>query len=104
MRFTAIVFAALFFGLPLSASSAGAQYSPDPYVNRVILIQQELAVLGFNPGPPDGILGKRTKAAIRGFQATIGAPQTGVLTQRQLELLNGTVRSRGTDYEQMNNE
>jgi hypothetical protein len=41
----------------------------DP-VSRVTGVQQRLARLGLDPGPIDGIVGRRTRAALRAFQAT----------------------------------
>ena len=43
-------------------------------------VQRELLALGFNPGPIDGIVGPRTRAALRAFQAAHGLEQTGLLT------------------------
>lgn len=43
--------------------------SLDP-VSRVTGVQQRLARLGFDPGPFDGIVGRRTRAALRAFQET----------------------------------
>jgi hypothetical protein len=40
-------------------------------------IQTLLSLLKFNPGPIDGILGKKTTNAIRAFQLDIGVPVTG---------------------------
>jgi peptidoglycan hydrolase-like protein with peptidoglycan-binding domain len=40
-------------------------------------IQTLLALLKFNPGPIDGILGQKTTKAIRAFQSDIGVPVTG---------------------------
>ena len=40
-------------------------------------IQTLLALLKFNPGPIDGILGQKTTKAIRAFQLNIGVPVTG---------------------------
>lgn len=41
----------------------------DP-VSRVTGVQQPLARLGFDPGPVDGVVGSRTRAALREFQET----------------------------------
>ena len=40
-------------------------------------IQTLLTLLKFNPGPIDGIVGKKTTKAIRAFQLDIGVPVTG---------------------------
>lgn len=39
---------------------------------RVVDLQWQLAVHGFDPGPADGIAGPRTRAAIRDYQADAG--------------------------------
>jgi hypothetical protein len=43
-------------------------------------IQEALRRLGFDPGPADGLFGPLTRAAIRGFQQSIGTAPTGVIT------------------------
>ncbi|WP_346893480.1 peptidoglycan-binding domain-containing protein [uncultured Roseibium sp.] len=58
-------------------------------------IQTRLTVLGFNPGGIDGGMGPKTRRAIGQFQASIGHPETGVLTQEQTAIL--FARSNGTD-------
>ncbi|MCB9948050.1 MAG: peptidoglycan-binding protein [Rhodospirillaceae bacterium] len=51
-------------------------------VNQLVLsIQTNLANLGFNPGPIDGVFGQRTQAAIIAFQRTYGYPVTGAADQ-----------------------
>ena len=45
--------------------------------------QGRLNRLGFNAGVPDGLMGPNTRNAIRSFQASIGEPQTGNLTNEQ---------------------
>ena len=40
-------------------------------------IQQDLAVLGYDPGPADGAMGPRTKQAIRAFENDQGLTVTG---------------------------
>jgi localization factor PodJL len=39
-------------------------------------VQAKLAALGYDPGPADGVMGARTRAAIRAFQADAGLPVT----------------------------
>ena len=50
-------------------------------------IQQGLASLGFSPGPADGLVGKRTRMAIRSYQQEKGLPETGYVTVEQSEAL-----------------
>ncbi len=47
---------------------------------RIAGIQRGLASLGYNPGPADGILGPKTRAAVRAFQAREGLPVTGTVS------------------------
>ena len=42
-------------------------------------VQRGLAAAGFDPGPPDGVFGPGTRAAIRAWQAGQGAAATGYL-------------------------
>ncbi len=83
---------------------AGVSYTPDPmghkmhslYVTKygsglVRDIQQQLETLGYDPGKPDGVMGNRTRAAIRGFQREHGQEQTG----RADEALLSFIRSEG---------
>ncbi len=46
-------------------------------LNDVALVQSQLNALGYAAGPVDGIVGPRTKAAIRRFQAATGLPIDG---------------------------
>ena len=46
-------------------------------VNRAV--QQRLQELGFDPGPPDGIWGRKTTRALRRYQSAQGLPSTGTL-------------------------
>ena len=48
---------------------------------RMIQIQERLAELGFDPGAIDGDFGPRTRAAVAAFQRSIGAPETGMITE-----------------------
>lgn len=40
-------------------------------------VQLALATLGYDPGPPDGLAGPQTRAAIRSFEQDYGLPVTG---------------------------
>jgi peptidoglycan lytic transglycosylase B len=52
-------------------------------------VQQLLAERGFYRGTPDGQLGSQTREALRGFQASIGAPADGFASAQVLERLRG---------------
>ena len=52
-------------------------------------LQQLLAQRGFYRGTPDGQFGGQTREALRGFQASIGAPADGFASSDLLERLRG---------------
>jgi membrane-bound lytic murein transglycosylase B len=52
-------------------------------------LQQLLAQRGFYRGVPDGQFGGQTREALRGFQASIGAPADGFASSDVLERLRG---------------
>ncbi|MDX9887005.1 peptidoglycan-binding protein [Thauera sp.] len=76
-------FAALVLGLsasfgwsgPLLAQAeaatqlTGSAFQVAQYSNTVLELQRELNQLGFNAGPADGVMGARTRSAIRAYQA-----------------------------------
>lgn len=47
----------------------------------ILEVQRRLTELGYNPGPIDGVWGKKTQAAIREFQRNNGLPVTGRLDE-----------------------
>lgn len=49
--------------------------------------QRQLLNLGFNPGPVDGLMGPRTRAAIEGFQRERGLTASGRLDRATLDVL-----------------
>ena len=51
-------------------------------LGRIASLQRRLVSLGYGPGPADGILGKRTRAAIRAFQKSNGLPVTGMVSEK----------------------
>ena len=51
------------------------------------LIQSSLAAEGFDPGPADGVFGRRTRAAIGQWQAARGEEPTGYLDTEAAKLL-----------------
>jgi membrane-bound lytic murein transglycosylase B len=52
-------------------------------------LQQLLVQRGFYRGTPDGQFGGETREALRGFQASIGAPADGFASSEVLERLRG---------------
>lgn len=74
---------------PRQAASAGRGCEEDhrtlriekPYLrgSDVLEIQEKLALLGYNPGPTDGVYGPKTAAAVRNLQEQTGLQPDGVL-------------------------
>ena len=52
--------------------------------------QQKLEELGYDPGKPDGLRGKKTVNAIKLFQQDNGLPETGKLDEQTLTSLNAS--------------
>ncbi|MBF0372937.1 MAG: peptidoglycan-binding protein [Alphaproteobacteria bacterium] len=65
-------------------SAAEAAGDPD-----VLALQRALAWRGFDPGPPDGLAGRRTREAIRAWQRDQGLAPTGRLSGRETAELTG---------------
>ena len=53
--------------------------------------QLYLAALGFEPGPADGLIGRRTRDAVQNFQRQAGLTPTGRITEELLLLLQSAV-------------
>jgi len=68
---------------PRSSSQAAALQGP----SLVRKIQQSLKQLGYDPGPVDGIYGKKTRAAIEAFQRQSGLGVDGKATPALLETI-----------------
>ena len=56
-------------------------------IKRTRQIQMALKRRGYDPGPVDGLLGRRTSNAIRAFQADHGLAVTGMVSRTVYELL-----------------
>jgi hypothetical protein len=54
---------------------------------RVAQVQELIEDAGFNPGPIDGILGPRTRRALRRYQASQGLPETGAVDEATRQAL-----------------
>ena len=76
---------------PLDPEAAEEALGLQPDHRR--LIQSGLALLGFDPGPADGVIGQRTRAAIGRWQASVGKPATGYLNLEAAKIL----ARRGTE-------
>ena len=63
-----------------SSADRGRSTAPGWDAGRVRAIQRALARLGYDPGPFDGVIGPRTQAAVRAFQAALGLTADGRLT------------------------
>ena len=57
-------------------------------------LQDHLRRHGLDTGATDGIIGDRSRAAIRAFQRTRGLPEEGYPSQQLLELLRQSVGER----------
>jgi peptidoglycan hydrolase-like protein with peptidoglycan-binding domain len=55
--------------------------------NSVALAQQQLTAKGYDPGPADGKMGRRTVTAIKDFQADRGLARDGRLSPQVMSLL-----------------
>ena len=54
---------------------------------RVVRVQTRLVELGYDPGPVDGLIGPKTRAAIRSFQANRGVAVDGEVSRTLLARL-----------------
>jgi len=55
--------------------------------NERLQFQKDLQVLGFDPGTPDGVLGRKTRAALRQYQKSKSLPTDGFPTALLLGML-----------------
>ena len=69
---------------PGASVAAAAPLSDLTTKAQVRRVQRDLASLAYSPGPPDGILGRKTRKAIRAFQSDYGLAVTGEVSP-QLE-------------------
>jgi peptidoglycan hydrolase-like protein with peptidoglycan-binding domain len=77
--------------IPKGAEPGRPSSEATPQRNLVRDAQIALRNSGYDPGQIDGVMGSRTRAALREFQASQGLPQTGRLdgtTQQQLLAAN----------------
>jgi peptidoglycan hydrolase-like protein with peptidoglycan-binding domain len=58
-------------------------------------VQQRLAQLGYDVGPPDGMIGSQTRAAIRAYQSAHSMEADGRAGQRLLRNLRSAKLEKG---------
>lgn len=85
---------------PAAGVSAEAKLSS----NAVRDLQQTLDTRGYSPGPIDGILGPRTRDAIREFQQANNLPATGAPTSDTLAQLGVDVQGGLQQNQQQQNQ
>ena len=68
--------------------SPTAAKAPQGTQSDVARVQSLLATLGYNAGPADGVMGPRTRMAIRNFQEVAGLPVTGQIDGALIEALS----------------
>lgn len=71
-----------------SSSSGSAAYSATRQANRET--QTALNYFGFPAGTPDGVIGPRSRSAIAQYQAYMGYPATGQLTEYERNFLTAS--------------
>ncbi len=90
-------------GLAPEVDTNAAQAAPQEPATRdlVLAAQKLLAQMGYEPGPVDGLPGKKTRRAVRKFQRDIGTPVDGAVTSSLVLALvnaneNGIIASAST--------
>jgi peptidoglycan hydrolase-like protein with peptidoglycan-binding domain len=85
-----------------------AEQAPDPEAAEAALglsrearrsVQRDLELLGYDPRGIDGVFGRGTRAAIRGWQGDNDVPATGFLTGNQIVLLQEQGEARSAELE-----
>src|SRR5919109_910268 len=66
-------------GQPRIPAESPAAQAPALTPDLIKQAQEALKMEGLHPGPVDGVVGPRTRQALRAYQARAGLPQTGVL-------------------------
>ena len=78
----------------LALVSDGSVRPPGPSRDTVRQVQTYLTLLGYDPGPTDGLPGRRTTAAVRRFQQDLGMTPTGRISDELLILLKAAAAAR----------
>jgi len=67
-------------------------FNPGAEIKRrevVLGVQIALSKLGFDLGTPDGMMGPKTRDAIKQFERVLGMNESGTINPRLLTVLNG---------------
>ena len=64
------------------------QIAKAQWLAQTYRIQRLLKVMGYNPGPVNGIMGEKTRAAIQQFQRDKGLPANGEPDDATLKAMN----------------
>jgi len=73
----------IFSDLPWAKTNAQS-----PESQRIQSVQTMLGNVGFDVGTPDGLMGKRTRQAIRDFERINGLPETGQINNALIDRLS----------------
>lgn len=69
---------------PPDITKVDTQAVPTLSPEKIRVVQQALQSKGFDPGPIDGIVGPRTREAVRNFQDRYGMNPTGEIDNQTL--------------------
>lgn len=62
---------------------------------QMVDLQRQLQSMGFDPGEADGVIGARTRAALKAFQRSVGLPQDGYPSPEVMARVQSMAASRG---------
>lgn len=77
--------------LALFRNQENASAPKDP---KILKIEKQLALLGYDPGQIDGVTDDKTREAISRFQAAFGLPDKDELSPEQIAVLDALVNAR----------
>lgn len=81
---------ALGLALLFSMATIAQDYGMPASSSSVTAVQEKLNLLGYESGPNDGLMGPKTRGAIRAFQKDAGLPVTGKIDSELLARLQST--------------